>query len=127
MVALRGPKPHKNLLILVLSGQTIIISGRLYPACALAKTLVMRNFLAHTVIKSPFRSTFCCIFLGLGLLSQDFYPRQLEVIREYIQNASDALDAYSAIAKPDARSSLARGHCGGCGRSVRASLSQERN
>ena len=32
------------------------------------------------------------------ILSQDLYPRKLEVIREYIQNASDALDTYSAIA-----------------------------
>ena len=32
------------------------------------------------------------------ILSQDLYPRKLEVVREYIQNASDAIDAFSAIA-----------------------------
>ena len=34
---------------------------------------------------------------ALVILSQDLYPRKLEVIREYIQNASDALDAFTAI------------------------------
>ncbi|HEY6343935.1 MAG TPA: ATP-binding protein [Bryobacteraceae bacterium] len=32
------------------------------------------------------------------ILSEDLYPRKLEVIREYIQNASDALDDYRLIA-----------------------------
>jgi len=32
------------------------------------------------------------------ILSHDLYPRKLEVVREYIQNASDAIDAFSAIA-----------------------------
>lgn len=32
------------------------------------------------------------------ILSEDLYPRKLEIIREYIQNASDALDDYSKIA-----------------------------
>jgi hypothetical protein len=32
------------------------------------------------------------------ILSQDLYPRKLEVVREYIQNASDAIDAFAAIA-----------------------------
>jgi len=32
------------------------------------------------------------------ILSQDLYPRKLEVVREYVQNASDAIDAFSAIA-----------------------------
>lgn len=31
------------------------------------------------------------------ILSQDLYPRKLEVVREYIQNASDALDAFAEI------------------------------
>lgn len=35
---------------------------------------------------------------ALLILSQDLYPRKLEVIREYIQNASDALEAFAAIA-----------------------------
>jgi hypothetical protein len=32
------------------------------------------------------------------ILSQDLYPRKLEVVREYIQNASDAIDAFGSIA-----------------------------
>lgn len=32
------------------------------------------------------------------ILSQDLYPRKIEVIREYIQNASDALDEYMSVA-----------------------------
>jgi len=32
------------------------------------------------------------------ILSQDLYPRKLEVVREYIQNASDAIDAFVSIA-----------------------------
>jgi hypothetical protein len=32
------------------------------------------------------------------ILSQDLYPRKLEVVREYIQNASDAIDSFNAIA-----------------------------
>jgi len=32
------------------------------------------------------------------ILSEDLYPRKLEVIREYIQNASDALDDYRLTA-----------------------------
>ncbi len=32
------------------------------------------------------------------ILSTDLYPRKLEIVREYIQNASDALDAFAAIA-----------------------------
>jgi len=32
------------------------------------------------------------------ILSRDLYPRKLEVVREYIQNASDAIDAFSQIA-----------------------------
>jgi hypothetical protein len=32
------------------------------------------------------------------ILSEDLYPRKLEIIREYIQNASDAIDVYSEIA-----------------------------
>lgn len=31
------------------------------------------------------------------ILSQDLYPRKLEVVREYIQNASDALDSFAEI------------------------------
>jgi len=31
------------------------------------------------------------------ILSQDLYPRKLEVVREYIQNASDALDSFGEI------------------------------
>jgi Histidine kinase-, DNA gyrase B-, and HSP90-like ATPase len=34
---------------------------------------------------------------ALLILSQDLYPRKLEVVREYIQNASDALEAFAAI------------------------------
>ena len=34
---------------------------------------------------------------ALLILSRDLYPRKLEVIREYIQNASDAIDAFIAI------------------------------
>lgn len=33
------------------------------------------------------------------ILSEDLYPRKLEIIREYIQNASDALDDYRVIAE----------------------------
>jgi HSP90 family molecular chaperone len=32
------------------------------------------------------------------ILSQDLYPRKLEVVREYIQNASDAIDSFNAMA-----------------------------
>jgi molecular chaperone HtpG len=32
------------------------------------------------------------------ILSEDLYPKKLEIIREYIQNASDALDDYRLIA-----------------------------
>jgi hypothetical protein len=32
------------------------------------------------------------------ILSEDLYPRKLEIVREYIQNASDALDDYRLIA-----------------------------
>jgi Histidine kinase-, DNA gyrase B-, and HSP90-like ATPase len=32
------------------------------------------------------------------ILSSDLYPRKLEIVREYIQNASDAIDAFAAIA-----------------------------
>ena len=32
------------------------------------------------------------------ILSQDLYPRKLEVVREYIQNASDAIDSFGAMA-----------------------------
>ncbi len=32
------------------------------------------------------------------ILSEDLYPRKLDVVREYIQNASDALDEYAGIA-----------------------------
>jgi chaperonin cofactor prefoldin len=35
---------------------------------------------------------------ALLILSQDLYPRKLEVVREYIQNSSDALEAFAAIA-----------------------------
>jgi hypothetical protein len=31
------------------------------------------------------------------ILSQDLYPRKLEIVREYIQNASDAIDAFAAV------------------------------
>ena len=36
---------------------------------------------------------------ALLILSEDLYPRKLEVIREYIQNASDAIDSFSPIAE----------------------------
>lgn len=32
------------------------------------------------------------------ILSEDLYPRKLEIVREYIQNASDALDDYRVVA-----------------------------
>jgi hypothetical protein len=32
------------------------------------------------------------------ILSSDLYPRKLEIVREYIQNASDAIDSFAAIA-----------------------------
>jgi Histidine kinase-, DNA gyrase B-, and HSP90-like ATPase len=32
------------------------------------------------------------------ILSQDLYPRKLEIVREYIQNASDAIDTFAAVA-----------------------------
>jgi hypothetical protein len=32
------------------------------------------------------------------ILSHDLYPRKIEVVREYIQNASDAIDAFAPIA-----------------------------
>lgn len=35
---------------------------------------------------------------ALRILSEDLYPRKLEVIREYIQNASDAIDDWRKIA-----------------------------
>ena len=34
---------------------------------------------------------------AVPILSEDLYPRKLEVIREYIQNASDALDDWLKI------------------------------
>jgi molecular chaperone HtpG len=36
---------------------------------------------------------------ALRILSEDLYPRKLEVIREYIQNASDAIDDWRKIAE----------------------------
>jgi molecular chaperone HtpG len=33
------------------------------------------------------------------ILSEDLYPKKLEIVREYIQNASDALDDYRRIAE----------------------------
>jgi len=33
------------------------------------------------------------------ILSEDLYPRKLEIIREYVQNASDALDEFISIAE----------------------------
>ncbi|HTQ08480.1 MAG TPA: ATP-binding protein, partial [Fimbriimonadaceae bacterium] len=33
------------------------------------------------------------------ILSEDLYPRKLEVVREYIQNASDALDDFRPVAE----------------------------
>ena len=33
------------------------------------------------------------------ILSEDLYPRKLEIIREYVQNASDALDAFEGVAE----------------------------
>src|SRR5207302_8809691 len=40
------------------------------------------------------------------ILSEDLYPRKLEIIREYIQNASDALDDWLRVSDlvPDDRS-----------------------
>src|SRR5438309_8813611 len=35
---------------------------------------------------------------AIVILADDLYPRKLEIVREYIQNASDALDAFSRIA-----------------------------
>jgi len=35
---------------------------------------------------------------AVQILSEDLYPRKLEIIREYIQNASDALDDWIRIA-----------------------------
>lgn len=32
------------------------------------------------------------------ILSQDLYPRKLEIVREYVQNASDAIDAFAPVA-----------------------------
>src|SRR5260370_38964655 len=32
------------------------------------------------------------------ILSEDLYPRKLEIIREYIQNSSDAIDDWLAVA-----------------------------
>src|SRR5689334_9381272 len=32
------------------------------------------------------------------ILSEDLYPRKLEIIREYVQNASDALDEFISVA-----------------------------
>ena len=37
------------------------------------------------------------------ILSEDLYPKKLEIIREYIQNASDALDLYAPIAQIEDR------------------------
>ena len=34
---------------------------------------------------------------AVQILSEDLYPRKLEIIREYIQNASDALDDWMKI------------------------------
>lgn len=36
---------------------------------------------------------------AIPILAGDLYPRKLEIVREYIQNASDALDAFSRIAE----------------------------
>lgn len=36
---------------------------------------------------------------ALVILADDLYPRKLEIIREYIQNASDAIDDFRAIAE----------------------------
>lgn len=33
------------------------------------------------------------------ILSEDLYPRKLEIVREYVQNASDALDEYMTVAE----------------------------
>src|SRR5260370_32308569 len=33
------------------------------------------------------------------ILSEDLYPRKLEIVREYIQNASDALDDFRGVAE----------------------------
>jgi molecular chaperone HtpG len=35
---------------------------------------------------------------AIVILADDLYPRKLEIVREYIQNASDALDAFSRVA-----------------------------
>ncbi|HYK01809.1 MAG TPA: ATP-binding protein [Thermoanaerobaculia bacterium] len=35
---------------------------------------------------------------AIVILADDLYPRKLEIIREYIQNASDALDSYGRVA-----------------------------
>src|SRR5256886_2125703 len=36
---------------------------------------------------------------AIVILADDLYPRKLEIVREYIQNASDALDAFNRVAE----------------------------
>lgn len=36
---------------------------------------------------------------AIVILANDLYPRKLEIVREYIQNASDALDAFWRVAQ----------------------------
>jgi len=55
--------------------------------------------LSPDTVDAPNRETEELVYApALLILSQDLYPRKLEVVREYIQNASDALEAFAAIA-----------------------------
>lgn len=56
----------------------------------------MTNIAARTQTEAPEELVYAAAVL---ILSEDLYPRKLEIIREYIQNASDALDDYRLIAE----------------------------
>jgi len=60
----------------------------------------MEQQLESTAISGQKQQTEELVYAAAVLiLSQDLYPRKLEVIREYIQNASDALDEYRSVAE----------------------------
>lgn len=51
-------------------------------------------------VESPHGSSDELVYApAISILAGDLYPRKLEIVREYIQNASDALDSFSAIAE----------------------------
>ncbi|MBZ5586837.1 MAG: ATP-binding protein, partial [Acidobacteriia bacterium] len=56
----------------------------------------MTNVATKTQTEVPEELVYAAAVL---ILSEDLYPKKLEIIREYIQNASDALDDYRPIAE----------------------------